>query len=110
MAFVPEDKRAWQASEVMSELEKIAKETNLLTGTPAEAFQPIQEETWEDEDIEEPKAPELDNVEPKAFAADVALVEAIEKMAQDIAEARRTKIAYRIERALCAIKDIAGGK
>lgn len=55
MVFAPEDKRAWQASEVMAELEKVAAEFGTLDGPPPEAFEPLRlkeaapEEDWEEE-------------------------------------------------------------
>ena len=57
MVFAPEDKKAWNASEVMAELEKIALETGFLDGPEPEAFEPVEigenekeEDLWEDED------------------------------------------------------------
>jgi hypothetical protein len=112
MAFAPEDKRAWLDSEVMSELEKVAKETNLLNGPPAEAFEPISEKTagqpvWEDEDVpESPRADSRTERHAEMVAHSARLMGTIERMAQDLAEAGHTKAAYRLERTLAALKDI----
>lgn len=112
MVFAPEDKRVWRESEVMAEFEKVAREMNLLEGGPPEAFQPIPEKTagqpvWEDEDVPEPVAdPEAGRRAEMAMHG-MRLMESIGKMAQDLAEARHTKAAYRLERALVALKDIA---
>jgi len=112
MPFAPEDKRAWLDSEVMAELEKIAKETDLLGGPPKEAFEPIEEKTaaqssWEDEDV--PEAPADPDAGRRAALAShgARLAKTLERMAQDLAEAGRPKAAYRLERALAALKDIA---
>ena len=59
MTFSKEDKAAWDSSEVMRELEKLAED--VLKGTPDEAHLPIMEgeeessedTTWEDEDLGE---------------------------------------------------------
>jgi len=64
MPFAPEDKRAWDASEVMAELEKVAAELGTLDGPPPEAFEPLRSkeaddgswESWED-DGDAPAAP-----------------------------------------------------
>jgi len=110
MVFAPEDKRAWQDSQVMLELEKIAKEYDLLNGPPKEAFEPIEEESesWEEEDLPPDKlAPD----KSAAFSAESGrLMANLLKLAYDLADAEETKAAYRIERALRALKDIFGGK
>jgi len=112
MVFAPEDKRAWQNSEVMAELEKLAKETDLLGGPPPEAFEPISEqtpeqETWEDEDA--PLVVDSSAKEAELLAIRHQLMDEIERMAHQLAEAGRIKVAYRLERALATIKDIAKG-
>ncbi len=60
MTFTFEDKAAWNSSEIMAELEKIAHETDLLKGPSSDAFEPIKEndeedDGWEDEDFTEDK-------------------------------------------------------
>lgn len=114
MVFAPEDKRAWRDSEIMAEFEKQAMEMDLLNGGPPEAFEPIPEKTaeqdsWEDEDVQEPEK-ETDTAKLAELASHGArLMDAIEKMANDLAKAGRVKAAYRLERALAALKDIAAG-
>lgn len=113
MAFAPEDKRVWRESEIMAEFERIAAETDLLGGPPAEAFQPILEKAaaqpaWEDEDSREPSAASGKRAELESLGA--RLMDEIGKMAQHLASAGRIKAAYRLERALAALKDITGGK
>lgn len=112
MVFAPEDKRVWQESEVMAEFEKIAKEMSLLDGGPPEAFQPIfekvsaEQSAWEDEDIQKPSVdPEIAR-RAELAGYNIQLMEAIEKLAQDFAEAGHVKVAYRLERTLAALKDI----
>lgn len=116
MAFAPEDKRAWLDSEIMAEFEKVAREIDLLNGGPPEAFQPIPEKVvtqpvWEDEDISEPTDSEMvQNAE--LLEQNLKLIAAIEKMAQDFADKGHIKVAYRLERALFALREIVeqGGK
>lgn len=114
MTFAPEDKRAWRNSEVMAEFEKTAMEASLLDGGPPEAFQPIPEKVAEQAAWEEEDVPEL--ADPgQARRAELAnhgmrLMGMIEKMAQDLAEAGYVKAAYRLERALAALKNINGGE
>jgi hypothetical protein len=115
MTFAPEDRRAWLDSEVMAELERIAKKTDLLAGPPPEAFEPIPEKTagqpvWEDEDV--PETPADPDAERRAelAASGARLMDSIGRMAQDLAEAGRAKAAYRMERALSALRGIAGGE
>ena len=110
-AFAPEDKRAWFDSEVMAELEKVAKETNLLGGPPKEAFEPIPEKTaaqpvWEDEDVPEPPTDPGADKRMELAAHRAWLIGTIERMAQNLAGAGRVKAAYRLERTLAALKDI----
>lgn len=112
MAFAPEDKRAWLDSEVMAELEKVARETNLLGGPPSEAFEPIEERTatqayWEDEDVPEPPAEPGSARRAELAAHGARLMGMIGGMAQDLAGVGRVRAAYRLERALGALKDIA---
>jgi len=111
MAFASEDKRAWQESEIMVEFEKIAKEMNLLEGGPPEAFQPIfekiaiEQNTWEDEDIQDLLADPGAVKRVELASHGVRLMGAIEKLAQKLAETGRVKAAYRLERTLAALKD-----
>lgn len=113
MVFAPEDKRAWQNSEIMAELEKVARATNLLDnpGPPPEAFQPIPEKearSWEEED--EPLAADFGALrEAELSTPRCRLMDEIERMACQLAGAGHIKAAYRLERALAAIKDIAKG-
>ncbi len=114
MAFAPEDRRAWQDSEIMAEFEKMAKEANLLGGPPSEAFEPIPERiaaqpTWEDEDTQEPSDP-ADGRHAQFAEQGARLAESIARMAEDLALAGHVKAAYRLERALAAITDINGGE
>jgi hypothetical protein len=114
MAFSPEDKRAWLDSEVMAEFERVAAGTDLLGGGPPEAFQPIPEATagraepgWEDDDVPEPEADTGLGQRAELAGHGARLMDGIGRMAQDLAEAGRTSAAYRLERALAALKDIA---
>jgi hypothetical protein len=114
MVFAPEDKRAWLNSEVMAELEKVARAERLLEGPPPEAFLPIQEkeasqDSWEEED--EPAAAEAGDPRKAALAGfGMRLVGEMDRMAHQLADAGRIKAAYRLERALAALKGITGGE
>ena len=96
MTFAPEDKAAWNSSEIMSEFEKIALETDLLNGPPKEANMPIDLEeeddedvSWEDEDIEDA------NIENKIDVSEIALklIEPLKALSSNLESAN--KIEYR---------------
>lgn len=70
MTFSSEDKRVWLESEVMQELEKIAIESNILNQNSIGAFdpiedEPVQDDSWEDENDEGVKLPEEENYSKK---------------------------------------------
>ena len=123
MTFSKEDKAAWQNSEVMRELEKIAALGGLEVSE--EAFEPIEEEEWEDEDDTEKlvdavekfqeeggeelgeDAPTEDPVDELLAAHQKNLIDAIEKLSWQLADRSRTAAAYKVERVLQNIKALA---
>jgi len=126
MTFSKEDRAAWQNSEVMRELEKIAAMGGLEVSE--EAFQPIEEEEWEDEDDTEKlvdaveqfqegsegpggelgeDAPTEDPVDELLAAHQKNLIDAIEKLSWQLADRSRIIAAYKIERVLQNIKVLA---
>lgn len=128
MTFSKEDKAAWQNSEVMRELEKIAAMGGLEVSE--EAFEPIEEEEWEDEDDTEKlvdavekfqegsegpgeelevgeKTETEDPVDELLAAHQRNLIDAIEKLSWRLADRSRTVAAYKVERALQNIKALA---
>jgi hypothetical protein len=136
MVFSKEDNSAWESSEVMRELEKMAEE--VLQGTPPEAYEPIPEESWEEESEEETESEELRECEcapdaPTIYDGKVcavcggerkkeeglaeemqaaygyALIGKLEKLASQLAEASKIKAAYRIERTIEELKDLFRG-
>jgi hypothetical protein len=119
MTFSKEDKAAWMNSEVMHELEKIALAGGLEVSE--EAFQPIEEEEWEDEDDTEKfvdavekfqegdeklgeDAPTKDPIDELLAAHQKILTDAIEKLSWQLADRSRVEAAYKVERALQNIK------
>ena len=128
MTFSKEDKSAWMNSEIMQELEKIARETGVLEGPPAEAFLPIEteedteieepkdEEVWEEEDEDEEKLmsaieelglveePDLKEEFSEAYATN--LISNLEKLAHQYATQSKMRASYRIERAIFNLKTL----
>lgn len=119
MTFSKEDKAAWNDSEIMQQLEKIAKRDNILNGPPKEAFQPIdveeqeEEKTWEDEEIlPEPKdfvdeavrEDDLKKELEKVYSSD--LIQKLNKLGSMLISNSQTEVAYRVERAINKIKEI----
>lgn len=131
MAFSKEDNMAWENSEVMRELEKIADE--VFEGTPIEAYEPIGEEAWEEEEVLE--GPEKCECEPgtatlydgkvcalcggikneKPFEEEIqaaysqALIVGLEKIANNFAENSKIQAAYRVEQTISELKDLFKG-
>ncbi len=115
MSFAKEDKAAWLSSEIMQEFEKIARENDVLSGPPQEAFQPIGNEnkSWEEEEDVINKEPieklELDADDIKTelrMAYNKNLFSSLEKLARQFAEKSNIKAAYRIEQTLHKLKEI----
>jgi len=126
MTFSKEDRAAWLDSEIMQEFEKIARETDVLGGPPAEAFQPIQteeseEKVWEEESdedkllsaieelgvSEEEEGGNEDLKEELAKVYTASLLTNLKKLAY---QSTSMKIAYRIERSIMRIKNMRGGR
>jgi len=115
MSFAREDRMAWDASEVMAELEKIAKETGVLDGPPPEAFQPIVIEAEEKEPELEQKQPEPVQPADEQRADDAgigvgelngltaAVKKGLKAMAYNLADAGMIKKAHAVE---CTLKEI----
>jgi hypothetical protein len=106
-SFSYEDTRAWESSEVMRELEKIAKEEGFLD--LSEALQPIkvyskkEEKTWEEEPC--------DKIPQKNAFEDInkqhkAIIEKIYKISCDLADNGNIKGAYRAERAISLLETL----
>lgn len=57
MSFSSEEKQIWEASEIMKELERLARQNPDLFETPMEAFQPLKtaDDAWEDDATNEEK-------------------------------------------------------
>jgi len=134
MTFSKEDKLAWESSEVMRELEKMADE--VLQGPPLEAYEPISEETWEEEGetAESEELPECECApgtptmydgkvcavcggakkestfgEEMQEAYSQALINGLEKIATNLAENSKIKAAYRVEQTIEELKDLFKG-
>jgi len=114
MPFAPEDKRAWQDSQVMAELEKLAKETGLFAGPPPEAFEPIQlkeaEEvpTWEEDEEQRADVPDPLGVgEITGLEAAKAVKDGLEALANNLVSAGRMREAHMVERTLSGIHKTA---
>lgn len=133
MVFSKEDNQAWESSEVMRELEKMAAE--VLEGPSIEAYEPIEEQLWEEETAVEPE--ELSECEcapgtPTMYDGKICavcgrkkkeegfeeemhsaygqiLINNLEKMASNFAENSKIKVAYRIEQAIAELKELFGG-
>jgi len=124
MTFSKEDKAAWLDSEIIREFEKIALETDVLNGPPAEAFQPLEteeEKVWEDESdedkllsaIEELGVTEEGEGDLKKELSEVFtanLVTNLQKLAHQLATESKMKAAYKIERTIMKLKNLQGGK
>lgn len=118
MPFAPEDTRVWESSEVMAEFEKVAAEMHLLNGGPPEAFQPIPEKTagsendsaWEAEPPVPAPLPDLEHaLTVKAFLSRRSqLLSVLRKIAQELADSKNIKGAYRVERAMAELKAAMG--
>jgi len=124
MSFSKEDKAAWLDSEVMKELEKVAQKDNVLEGPPPEAFEPLplekeakvtkeeEEKFWEEEEpmkrfdeaLEQFEKPTL--VAELKTAYDKMLIENLEKIANELADGKNVKAAYRVEMALHELEDL----
>ena len=121
MTFSKEDKAAWNDSEIMQHLEKIAKRDNILNGPPKEAFQPIvaedqkedEEEIWEEEEINPESKERTDEMIrdedlkkelEKVYSNN--LIKKLNKISGLLASNSQIQTAYRIERALNKIKEI----
>lgn len=117
MPFAPEDTRVWESSEVMAEFEKVAAKMRLLDGGPPEAFQPIPEKTasqdddaWEEEPTAPAPLPDLGRtMAVKAFLSRQShLLPALKKIAQELADSKNIKGAYRVERAMAELEAAMG--
>ena len=132
MPFSKEDKLAWNDSEIMQELEKIALETDIFD-PPKDALSPIkpqgedEDEAWEDEidkldkanviadpleDSEKPKESEEDpeNVHDEFLQAHTSLLLSnLEKLAYNLSGSDDIKSAYRVERAIQNVKALLRG-
>ena len=119
MGFSKEDKAAWLNSEVMVELEKFADD--IFGGPPEEAFKPLEEKEWEDEDFEdaleefEKPGPEvLKEIEENNMTKDlraaynIAVLNNLQKLASIFAKKSNIKTAYRIEQTVCELNDYLG--
>lgn len=114
MTFSKEDKSAWNNSEVMYELEKYAEK--VLEGPPAEAFSPVEESGWEEENfekaLEEFESPaEKENIKEelqKAFSK--LLINNLKKISNKFIDKSNIKIAYRIDQSIWEIESFSGGK
>ena len=111
MTFSKEDKAAWLNSEVMRELEKLGEE--VLSGPPAEAYQPIgeiEDKGWEDESPEDRLANAAEEFnepslkEELVIAYNKSLLNGIEKVAHRLSDMANIKAAYRVEQSLKEIK------
>jgi hypothetical protein len=110
MTFSREDHAAWENSEIMQELEKLADD---VLNPPAEPYQPI-EQAWEDEDDDEQKlidaADALLNEDDDAFEREMRvahnerLISRLEKLAEWLADKQNKKAAYRVERTVQELK------
>lgn len=107
MTFSKEDRAAWNDSEVMQELEKLAD----LMDPPTEAYQPVEvnpdsweDENWSDEEKLVDAADELIN--PNSFEKEMRiaynnrLIFKLEKIAEHLADKSNIKAAYRVETAI----------
>jgi len=124
MTFSKEDKAAWNDSEIMQHLEKIAKRDNILNGPPKEAFQPIVAEDQKEDEEENEKIWEEEEINPESkertdeMVRDEDLKKELEKVYSNnlikklnkisglLASNSQIQTAYRIERALNKIKEI----
>lgn len=115
MSFEKEDKAAWVSSEVMQELEKIAREEDILNSSQEKQ----DEKGWEEEDLDEnlidavDEFNQNDDVEYQAddnieyhIAYNNALYSKLQKIASELAEKSNIKPAYRIEQTIRRLKDI----
>lgn len=112
MSFEPEDKRAWQDSEVMNEFERIAQD---IYDEADASFQPIK--LAEDESFEEEVEIESDGSEHEEFADQIfsklqlfgsinkELFDKIRTISHSLADRGLKKEAFKIERTL---KDLNG--
>lgn len=107
MAFSKEDKQAWNDSEVMLELEKIAEMS----------FIP-KEEGWEEEGLEEalenfekPAEEILNELDKEDFNKELHLAHndlifsTLQKIAESFIKKSNIKVAYRIEQTIAELKD-----
>jgi hypothetical protein len=115
MTFSKEDHAAWENSEIMQELEKLAED---VFSPPAEAYQPIvekEQKVWEEEDWSDEQklidaADELVNENDDSFEKELRvaynqrLLSRLEKLAQQLADKANIKAAYRVERAIEELK------
>ena len=122
MSFSKEDKAAWLDSEVMKELEKVAQKDDVLEGPPPEAFEPLplekeakeekEEKVWEEEEPMERFDAALEEFEKPTLVAelkaayDKMLLGNLEKIANELADSKNVKAAYRVEMALHELQDL----
>ena len=124
MIFSKEDSAAWHNSEIIQEFEKIALETDVLNGPPAESYQPLgfdeeEEKDWEEEGDEEKllsaieemgvsknEEESLEEELSKVYTAN--LIENLQKLAHNLASNSKMSAAYTIERAIVKIKTFTG--
>lgn len=111
MKFSIEDKKAWEASAVMAELEKIALEENLLNGPPKEVFEPIKideedDESWEDENDDGEIKLENSSNNLIEISAINDMKAGLKAMAGNLSKFNRIKEAYSFERTLCDIESM----
>ena len=118
MVFSKEDKMAWENSEVMLELEKIA---HTVLDPDMESYQPIEveESEWEDEDkaVEEKNTGNdeiilLDETNPLTIKKEMCLVykdsliKNLSKLASSLGEQSKVKEAYVIEKTINRLKSL----
>ena len=108
MSFEPEDKQAWENSEVMKELEKVAPK---IYSEADDSFQPIkldkEEEVFEDESDNQNNNEESELFEKLELFSSInkELFDKIRTISYSLADRGRKKEAFKIERLL---KDLNG--
>lgn len=114
MTFSKEDMAAWENSEVMRELEKIAED---VFSPSAEVYQPIKEDqSWEEEDwsdeqkITDAASELLNELDDNTIydelreANNIRLLYKLEKIGEELVDKSNIKAAYRVERSIQEIK------
>lgn len=110
MIFSKEDKAVWNSSEVMKELETLAKRANEIEENSKKKSDDWEEENFIEalDEFEKPNSEVLEETSLKDelhLAYNISIIDNLQKIADHFIDKSNIKVAYRIEQAINELKD-----